>query len=175
MGAVARATALTIVFPMISSTDHVTRKSGLTIAASDIKISKDGGAYASATNAAAELATSTGRYSLVLTSAEMDAKFVEVKVVKTGADDTDLLIPTSGEPTGAVVADAGNTASAFLTNLSETVTDYWKDALVVLTEGVMAAQVKKVSAYNGSTHLLTLVSGFTGIPAGGVRFRLVND
>jgi hypothetical protein len=77
-------------------------------------------------------------------------------------------------PTGAVVADGGNSSTVFVTNRTETTTGYWNGVWVVLTSGVMAGQVKQVSGYNGSTKAITVASAFTGTPATGVTFALVN-
>lgn len=74
---------------------------------------------------------------------------------------------------GAVATDAGNSATQIKTNLSESTDDYWKDALIVLTSGAMSGQVKKVTAYNGTSKTLTF-GAFTGTPADGVTFLLIN-
>jgi hypothetical protein len=77
------------------------------------------------------------------------------------------------QPTGSVVSDAGNSAASFKTDLAETATDYWNDALVVFVSGNLAGQVKKVTAYNGSSKVLTVSGGFTGTPSAGDAFVLV--
>jgi hypothetical protein len=77
-------------------------------------------------------------------------------------------------PTGAVATDAGNSATSFKTDRSETVNDFWKDALLVLTSGTLAGQVKKVTAYNGTTKIVTVQGGFTSTPADAVTFALIN-
>lgn len=78
------------------------------------------------------------------------------------------------EETSVVVFDAGNTASTFVTDLSESVDDYWKDNLVRITSGALIGQVKRVTAYDGTTKAITVGGGFTGIPAAGVTFALLN-
>lgn len=170
---VRRAAATTISFPMIDSTNRPLRKSGLSFAAGDTKISKDGGTFSNTTNTPAEIG-STGRYALTLTAAEMDAAWVHVYATITGADDTDSLIGTAGAPSGSVVSDAGNTATTFKTDRTESTTDYWKDALLLFTSGTLAGQVKKVSAYDGTTKFVTLSAGFTGTPSSSDRFVFVN-
>lgn len=77
-------------------------------------------------------------------------------------------------PTGVVATDGGNGAAAFKTDRTESTNDYWKDALLLITSGALAGQIKKVSAYNGSTKVITVVGGFTATPADGVAFALVN-
>lgn len=82
-------------------------------------------------------------------------------------------IPTTE---GLVVASISNTRSAFLTNLTETATDFWKDALLSFSSGTMRGQIKKIASYNGATKVITVAPapGFTAIPAGGDAFVIVN-
>jgi hypothetical protein len=77
-------------------------------------------------------------------------------------------------PTGSVVSDAGNTASAFKSDLSSPTTDAWKDALIAFATGTLAGQVKKISAYDGSTKFVTVSSSFTGAPSSGDIFVIIN-
>lgn len=67
-------------FLMVDATDFATPETGLTITA---QISKDGGAFAAATNAAAEIAN--GWYAITLTQAEMNADTVLLRFTATGA------------------------------------------------------------------------------------------
>jgi phosphoglucomutase len=53
------------------------------------------------------------------------------------------------------------------------VNDYWKDALLLFVAGNLAGQVKKITAYNGTTKVVTVSGGFTGTPAAGDAFVLV--
>jgi hypothetical protein len=76
--------------------------------------------------------------------------------------------------TGAVTTDGGNSATSFETDLAQTTNDYWKDAYLVLTSGVLSGQVKRVTGYNGTTKIITVSGGFTGTPADGVTFAIVN-
>lgn len=78
--------------------------------------------------------------------------------------------------TGAVVTDAGNSATAFKTDLASAVNDFWKDALILLTSGALAGQVKKIGAYTGASKIVTLASGetFTATPADDVTFVMIN-
>ena len=105
----------------------------------------------------------------------MNADNVHVLVEKASSiDPVDLIFTTGGQPSGSVDTDGGNTSSTFKTDLTESTTDYWKDALLLFTSGSLAGQVKKVSAYNGSTKFVTLSSAFTAAPSSGDRFVLVN-
>lgn len=74
--------------------------------------------------------------------------------------------------TGAVVADGGNTSSSFKTDLASGVSEHHKDALLVFTSGSLIDEVKKVTAYNGSTKFIT-TGAFTGIPSAADKFLLL--
>jgi hypothetical protein len=77
--------------------------------------------------------------------------------------------------TGTVATDAGNSATTFVTDLTESANDYWKDAFLRLTSGALINQVKKIAGYNGTTKAVTVAGGFTATPADGVSFEVVND
>lgn len=169
-----RAQQQIISFPADDSTVTTgAKKSGLVFVASDVKISKDGGTFASATNAPVEIG-STGRYALTLTAAETNCGFLHVYIEKSGMRPQDFYGFAHPAPAAAVVTDAGNTATLFMTNLSSAVNDFYKDALLRFTSGSLAGQVKKISAYNGTTKVVTLASAFTAAPTGGDLFVLVN-
>ncbi len=169
-----RAQQQTITFPAYDSalTTGAT-KTGLTLLASDVKMSKNGGAFASATNAPAEIG-STGRYSIVFTAAEMNCAYFYFYIEKAGMRPYDDGGAMSDQPAQAVVADGGNSATTFVTDLTSAVTDFWKDVLVCFTSGALAGQVKKVTGYNGTTKALSFTSGFTSAPSTGDLFILIN-
>lgn len=82
---------------------------------------------------------------------------------------------TVSRPTGSVVSDAGNSATAFKTDLSSAVDDFWVGAYLKITSGALSGQVRKVADYNGTTKIVTLAAALTGTPADGVTFALVNE
>lgn len=168
-----RAEAFTLPFIAIDSSNRPARKSALSIAATDIQISKDGGSFSNATNAASEIG-STGRYKVDLTAAEMDAVSVHVKIVKSGMDDVDVILNTEQYSSGSVVADGSNAAGMFKTDLASAASDHWKDSLLLFSSGTLSGQVKKIGSYNGSTKFVTLSSPFTATPSAGDRFLLIN-
>jgi hypothetical protein len=71
----------------------------------DSEISKDGGTFADCTNEATEIATSSGIYFLDLTSTEMNADTVAIKIKSTNTNNMDqvlVLYPQSiAEPSAA--------------------------------------------------------------------------
>ncbi len=169
---VRRATALTLSFALIDSTDRPSRRSGVSFGAGSVQVARDGGSFVDSTNTPVELG-STGRYALTLTAAEMDAAWVHLKVSAPGSDELDLTIGTSGHPSGTVLADGANSATSFRTSRTEAATNHWRDALLVFTSGALAGQVKKVSAFDASTDFVTVSSAYTGAPTAGDRFLLV--
>lgn len=169
-----RAQQQTITFPAYdSSVTTGATKTGLVLLNTDVKISKNGAAYASATNAPSEI-NSTGRYSLVLTAAEANCAWLHIYIEKAGMRPQDVYGAMSDQVAQAVVADAGNSTTSFVTDLTSAVTDFWKGTLVVFTTGTLAGQVKKVTGYNGATKALTVADGFTAAPGAGDLFLLVN-
>ena len=170
---VRRAESFTITIAAVDVEKRPARKAGIIFAPGDARISTDGGAFAPAVNVPAEIGSS-GRYALTLTAPEMDGAWVHVYVEKDGIDPIDVFLGTAGNPSGAVVADGGNSTAAFKTNRGEATADHWKDCLVLFTSGALAGQVKKASGYNGVTSVLTVSSAYTGIPAPGDRFVLIN-
>lgn len=165
--------AFTISFPVIDSSGRPSRLTGVSFVAGDTKISLDGAAFANTTNQPAEI-SSTGRYSLVLTAAEMNANHLHVMISKSTIDDIDLIYATGGQPSGLIVANGGNSSTTFKTNLTSATNDFWKDALCLFTGGTLAEQVKKVTAYDGTTKFLTVQGGFTGTPSASDSFVLIN-
>lgn len=77
--------------------------------------------------------------------------------------------------TGEVVADGGNTATAFETDLTEAADGHWADAYLLMTSGDLAGQVKRITAYDGTTKVVTVAgAGFTAAPEAGDTFALIN-
>jgi hypothetical protein len=77
-------------------------------------------------------------------------------------------------PTGAVVADAGNSATTFKTNLSSSTNDYIKDAYVKFTSGNNLNEVKKIMVYDGTSKFVT-TQAFTNVPSGSDTFIIINE
>jgi len=76
-------------FIMVSSTDHVTPTTGLTVTATR---SLDGAAFEACANAVSEIGS--GWYKIDLAAADLNANIVALKFTATGADATNLTIPT---------------------------------------------------------------------------------
>jgi hypothetical protein len=79
-------------------------------------------------------------------------------------------------PTGAVVDDPLNDAANFITNLTETADNHWKDSWLKFTSGSLISQVRKVIAYVGSTKRISFSApGFTSVPAPADTFKLIDE
>lgn len=167
-----RAQLQPVTFDAVDSASPTALRTGIIFVAGDVRISKDGGAFANVTNLPAEIG-STGVYGFNLTAAETNCSWIHVLVIKAGS-----MYPKSfggamsDQPAAAVVT--GTSATSFVTNLTSIVDDFWKDSLVVFTSGALAGQVKKVTGYNGTTKALTFTAGFAAAPANGDLFILVN-
>lgn len=82
---------------------------------------------------------------------------------------------TLARPIGTVADDAANTITAFKTNLTSSEADYLKGSFIRFVTGANSNQVKKVLAYNATTHFVTISIGFTDIPAAGDIFKIINE
>jgi hypothetical protein len=120
------------------------------------------------------------------TQAETNYSAFIVEASKTGCIPVGVTVVTTESPisgrvvlvvagSAAIAADVGNSATSFKTTLTDATNDYWKDCLLRITSGALIKQVKRVSAYNGSTKVISVVGGFTGIPADDVTFDLINQ
>jgi hypothetical protein len=78
-------------------------------------------------------------------------------------------------PTGTVVTNGSNSVTSFKTDLIQVTASYWNDVFLVFTSGALIEQVKKVIGFDGTTKFVTVSGiGFTGTPAGGDHFYLIN-
>ncbi|MBI5267313.1 MAG: hypothetical protein HY851_08785 [candidate division Zixibacteria bacterium] len=67
---------------------------------------------------------------------------------------------------GITLAVVGNgaTSSSIPTNLTQSTTDHWVPSIAYFLKGTLAGQFRPVTAYNGTTKVLT-TTAFTGAPA----------
>jgi hypothetical protein len=77
-------------------------------------------------------------------------------------------------PQGTVLTNVSNSATTFNVDRLESTTDFWAGALVLFTTGTLKHQVRKCTAYNGTTAFLTFTTGFTSTPSAGDKFILLN-
>lgn len=87
------------------------------------------------------------------------------------------VIEVRGGKMFTVVSDAGNNATTFKTDLTESVNDYYKSpSLVVWLTGNLIGQTQRLavsSAFNGTTKFLTVGTAFTATPNDNSRGLLI--
>lgn len=103
------------------------------------------------------------------------AEAIQDQTDKFNFDASDNVKSVQQFPEGAVVADGSNGAASFKTNLAEATDDYWKDCWIKFTSGDLEHQVKKVSAYNGTTKFVTVSSPFTVAPTAADEFKIIDE
>jgi len=81
-------------------------------------------------------------------------------------------------PSAGVESDGGNTSSTFKTSLSKTTDDYYKGMQIVFIPddpiSPIEFQVRRISAYNGTTKFVTVSEPFTATPNAGDAFLVVS-
>lgn len=151
-----------------------------TLAAGDVKISKDGGAFANLATLPDAEPDSGKAVRVQLSATEMECTFGVIDFI----DQTDpkewedqrVIVVTElarGAVAGTVQSDAGNTATTFKTNLTGA-DDVYNDRLLVFTTGSLAGQVRKATDFVNSTDFITVGSAFTAAPSAGDKFVLIN-
>jgi hypothetical protein len=75
---------------------------------------------------------------------------------------------------GSVVADGGNTATTFKTNLTQATNEHWKECFILLTSGTLDGALRKIDGYNGSTKFVTVSPAFPATPGNAVTFTIIN-
>jgi hypothetical protein len=74
-----------------------------------------------------------------------------------------------------VVTDSGNGASSFVTDLTSATDSYCVGSYLKFASGDLVNQVRRISAYNGTSKVVTLSSAFTATPADDDEFYIVNQ
>lgn len=148
----------------------------------DTELSKDGGAYADATNEATEIGTSGTGY-LELTAGEMNYDCVLIKITFTNTGAMPVIIALYPEETGDINADVtswngsttpvlnlgdstlgivrcnaqgthSNTSTTSDSSISS-VNDFYNGRTMVFTGGALAGQAARITDYVGSTKVFT--------------------
>ena len=76
---------------------------------------------------------------------------------------------------GKVATDAGNGATSFKTDLTSTVDSYCVGSYLKIASGALINEVRRISAYNGTSKVITLSAALTATPADDVEFYIVNQ
>ena len=73
---------------------------------------------------------------------------------------------------GTIVSDAGNTATTFKTDRTETTNNFCAGRFVRFVNGNLAEQIKKITTYDGTTKFITVQSAYTATPNNGIMFEI---
>lgn len=175
-----QSTAVTVkVGPLVDATDGFTAETGLTISQADIRLSKNGGAFAQTNNAAGATHDENGCYGVPLDTTdtatlgtlklvinESGARPVSVEFMVMPANAWDLLFGA----VAAIIATRVNTAQAgaagtiTLDASASAVDDFYNDQFIYLTGGTGAGQCRAILDYNGTTKVATIAPNWATNP-----------
>ena len=177
----------TFYFPLIDAgTTDLAVSADYTPAATDCRLSKDGGSWAQATNT---IADETEGWSITLTAAEMQATRIHINIIdSTGAaiEDQSLVIFTGLggqiEATAGIyviAVDTGTTASTTTTceadmvgphTTNEVTADHLNGRLLLFTTGVLQGQMTDITDYAlANTNLSLTFTAMTEAAGSGDR------
>lgn len=101
---------------------------------------------------------------------------IAAKTNKLNFDGADSVKSVQQYATGLVVADGANATNSFKTNLASGVDDFYaKGQWIRFTTGTLAGQIGRPQSYNGTTKFLNFSAGFSGVPAAGDIFEILNQ
>jgi len=75
--------------------------------------------------------------------------------------------------TQSTVNDGSASATVFITALTNSTDNFYKNAVLTFTSGALDGQSRRISAYNGTTKTVTLDPALTSAPANGDAFTIV--
>ena len=177
-------TAYTFRAPIVkaSSTDYAivgnTPTPDWTPAAGDVKISKDGGAFANiATPPSTVTLAGSAAWSWTLSAAETEATEIVIQVIdaspKAVQDQFFRLQTTKAAALQVGVPQAAQSAGDTAITLDATAaaqTDFYKGSVVAIISGDGANQARIITAYNGTSKVATIDRGWdVALTTGGTR------
>lgn len=105
--------------------------------------------------------------------ADIQTKVTDVQTkVTTLQSNVDILIGAM-IVTQSTVSDASPSTTGFVTALSNSTNDFYKNAVLTFTSSTLDGQSRRISAYNGTTKRITLDPALTSAPANGDSFTIV--
>lgn len=102
------------------------------------------------------------------------ADAVKTQTDKLTFNGSDVLEAAIEYPEGYVIQTDLNSPTYFATSLTEAVTNYWQGCYISFTSGQLINQTRKIASYDGSSNFITVSAAFTGTPANGDTFVIVN-
>jgi hypothetical protein len=174
-------TAYTFRAPIVkaSSTNYAIVGTDWTPAAGDVKISKDGGAFANiATLPSTVTLSGSAAWSWTLSAAETEATEIVIQVIdqdvtKVIQDQFFRLQTTKAAALQVGVPQAAQSAGDTAITLDATAaaqTDFYKGSVVAIISGDGANQARIITAYNGTSKVATIDRGWdVALTTGGTR------
>ena len=174
-------TAYTFRAPIVKagSTNYAIVGTDWTPVAGDVKISKDGGAFANiATPPSTVTLSGSAAWSWTLSAAETEATEIVIQVIdqdvtKVIQDQFFRLQTTKAGALQVGVPQAAQSAGDTAITLDATAaaqTDFYKGSVVTIISGDGANQARIITAYNGSTKVATIDRGWdVALTTGGTR------
>lgn len=194
----------TFIVQLEDSANPGSYKQNPTLAAGDVKVSTDGSARTNLTNLPTIEPAGSIDVKVIMTLGEMNGDRIVIEFkdqtspseweplvitiypeVNTQADiaaKTNLLQFDASNsvksvqqyPTGTVVTDGGNSASAFKSDRTEGADAAWRGYIKFKT-GALAGQTIRIASYVGATKFFNMTESFTGIPQAGDTFDILNQ
>lgn len=151
-----------------------------TLAAGDVKLSKDGGAFTNLGTLPDAEPNSGKAIRVILADTETECTFGVIDFIDQTSpkewEDQRVIFMTElarGAIAGTVVADGSNTATTFDIG-STAADDVFNDRLLVFTTGTLAGQIRKVTDFIAATDFIVVGTAFTAAPSAGDKFVLIN-
>lgn len=159
---------------LVSQSNPATFQNNPTLAAGDVKVSKDGGALTNLGTLPAVTPASSKLVKVTLSATEMDADNVTVIFSDAAGDqwaDLTVDVKTVGYITHGVISDVAPIVTDFDTDLTEA-DDFWNGSFIVFTDGALQGQARKINDYANTNGNIT-VTAFTAAPANGDPFVII--
>jgi hypothetical protein len=154
-------------------------KANPTLATGDVKISKDGGAFANLTTLPTVTPASGTAVRVTLSATEAEFTRAVIAFIDTATkewEDQLIMLHTplaEGALCGKITSGSPSTTSFISSNLTGGNTDQYKDAYVTFLSGTCAGATKKITAFNFSTDTVTC-EALPAAPSVGDVFIIVN-
>lgn len=139
-----------------------------TLAAGDVKVSKDGGAEANLGTLPVVTPAASTSVKVTVSASEMDADNVTITFRDaSGAEwcDAKVNVQPSSLVLNGTVNDAGSTTTDFDSTLTGFGDDFFNGAFLLFTDGALQGQSRKVSDYVSSSGNFLLTPALTSAPA----------
>jgi hypothetical protein len=161
---------------LTSQSSPLTLQSNPTLAAGDVKISKDGGAEANLNTLPAVTPAASTSVKVTVSATEMDADNITITFRDAaGSEWCDLKVNI--QPTGLITYGSVNDGSPATTDFDSTLTgfgdDFFNGAFIVFTDGTLKGQSRKISDYTSTSGNIVLATATTTAPANGDPFIIL--